>query len=249
MVGRERAETIYREDLGGRWQAGVRCPRCRRILAVEWASEALADARLEGETRLARCDRCFRHPDEAKDAGDGYVYVTVDAHGRLWAGPSQYDYCEDLEVVVTGVASCGCCHVSLVRCGWCGTPVATSHPALDTVDEYLECGYCIHCDRIVGVAVARREGADVRVFVDRVASPEERADERWQLWHERADQEMHDVGAWSTTLASIPERDLALMDLPEDAIEFVARQPRMTWEHWLEAFGRDLPPTVRKPPR
>lgn len=248
MAMRREAETVYREDVGDRRQAGVRCPRCRRVIAVEWSSEALEEARLEGETRLARCERCFRHPD-GDDPEGGYVYVTLEADGRLRAGTSPYDYCEALEVVVSGVASCGCCHVSLVRCGWCGTPVPASHPALETIDEYLECGYCIHCDRILGIQVAARDGKVERGFVDRVASPDERADERWQLWHERADLEMNDVGTWSTALPSIPDRDLALIDLPEDAIEFVARQPRMTWERWLEAFGRDLPPTVRKPPR
>lgn len=248
MAKRREAETVYREEVGARRQAGVRCPRCGRVLAVEWSPEALEEARHEGEARLARCERCFRSPD-AGDPDGGYVYVTLDAEGRLWAGPSRHDRCEGLEVVVTGVASCGCCHVSLVRCGWCGTPVPVGHPALETIEEPLESGYCLHCDRVLGIEVVLRGGRPARVFVDRVASPEERADERWQLWHERADLEMHDVGAWSTALPSIPEQDLALIDLPEEAIEFVARQPRMTWERWLEAFGRDLPPTVRKPPR
>lgn len=242
-------EFVYRERIGDREQAGVRCPRCQRVVIVEWTDDERASVDAGGAPlRLGRCDACFCHPGDELDPEGGYVYVRLEPGGRLGVGTSAYDYCEDLQVLVTGVASCGCCHVSLVRCGWCATPVPTNHPALESVDRYLDCGYCVHCDRIVGIDLLSRDGRMVPVFVDRVAAPEERDEERWRLWQERLSAEMDDVSGWSTRLREIPERELELIDLPEEAIEFVSQQPRMTWESWLEAFGRDLPPGVRGRP-
>lgn len=297
-------EIVYHETLSGRHQAGVRCVRCGRVINVEWTADDLADVECRGHgLRLGRCATCY--VDEADDVdadatgaedgvpavsntpGEGYIYVTLEPGGRLVAGPSDYDRCADLEVLLTGVASCGCCHVTVVHCGWCAAPVATRHPALEDVDEAVDCGYCNHCDRIITVVPSKRSGrangvrkdgnrpdgsrpenlrpdslrpdslrpdslradgvrADgirpngarrTHIFVDRVASPDEVADERWAIWRQHTLDEVDDVATWLSMLDEIPQSDLELLEISADQIEFPRRQARLTMEGWLATFG------------
>lgn len=300
-------EIVYHETLSGRHQAGVRCVRCGRVINVEWTADDLADVECRGHgLRLGRCAACYEDSTDASDAsevaevakaasdtvdgtaatsvapGDGYIYVTLEPGGRLAAGPSGYDRCADLEVLLTGVASCGCCHVTVVHCGWCAAPVATRHPAVEDIDEAVDCGYCNHCDRIITIVpnkVAPTVGVPSRVsartdggravgsrpdgarrdalspdrgrveraradgghrshrFVDRVASPDEVADERWAIWRQHTLDEVDDVATWLSMLDEIPTSDLELLEIAADQIEFPRRQARLTMEGWLATFG------------
>lgn|GEM_PF-5317113 len=289
-------EIVYHETLSGRHQAGVRCVRCGRVINVEWTADDLADVECRGHgLRLGRCATCYVDEVDGVDAdaavaedglgmpaasnapGEGYVYVTLEPGGRLLAGPSDYDRCADLEVLLTGVASCGCCHVTVVHCGWCAAPVATRHPALEDVDEAVDCGYCNHCDRIITVVPnkgvpgksggrasgMRKDGNrpdgirpdgyrpdSVRpdgsrptgarrshLFIDRVASPDEVADERWAIWRQHTLDEVDDVATWLSMLDEIPQSDLELLEISADQIEFPRRQARLTMEGWLATFG------------
>lgn len=234
-------EIVYHEARDGRQQAGVRCVRCGRVINVEWTADDLADVESRGHgLRLGRCAACFVDDgDDAPEAGapaGGYIYATLEPGGRLAAGPSEYDHCADLEVLLTGVASCGCCHVSIVHCGWCAAPVATRHPALDEVDEPVDCGYCNHCDRIVSVVPVSGGRAGHR-FIDRVASPDEVADERWAIWREQTLDEVDEVATWQSLLDEIPASDLELLEITAEQIEYPHRQARLTMEGWLASFG------------
>lgn len=236
-------EIVYHETLDGRHQAGVRCVRCGRVINVEWTADDLADVECRGHgLRLSRCAACFVDAEDdaaaPRDAaGDGgYIYVTLEPGGRLAAGPSDYDRCAELEVLLTGVASCGCCHVSIVHCGWCAAPVAARHPALEDVEETVDCGYCNHCDRIVSV-IPPAAGERGHRFVDRVASPDEVADERWAIWREQTLDEVDDVATWQSLLDEIPPSDLELLEITVEQIEYPHRQARLTMEGWLQSFG------------
>jgi len=252
-------EIVYHETIAGRHQAGVRCVRCGRVINVEWTSDDLADVECRGHgLRLGRCASCFVDAADADDTGDalvfvtivdpaaaegsssvrdGYIYVTLEPGGRLAAGPSSYDHCADLEVLLTGVASCGCCHVTVVHCGWCAAPVAARHPSLDDIDETMDCGYCNHCDRIIAVTPRKDGGRRSHRFVDRVASPDEVADERWAIWRQQTLDEVDDVATWLSLLDDIPNSDLELLEITADQIEFPRRQARLTMEGWLATFG------------
>lgn len=237
-------EIVYQETLSGRHQAGVRCVRCGRVINVEWTADDLADVECRGHgLRLGRCATCYIEAGEGRDGDpaeppEGYIYVTLEPGGRLAAGPSSYDHCEELEVLLTGVASCGCCQVTVVHCGWCAAPVATRHPALEEIDERVDCGYCNHCDRIITVVPTPLDGRRSHRFVDRVASPDEIADERWAIWREQTLDEVDDVANWLSLLDEIPTGDLELLEITPEQIEYPRRQSRLTMEGWLATFGR-----------
>jgi DNA-directed RNA polymerase subunit RPC12/RpoP len=247
------SEMVYREQRDGRNLAGVRCPRCERVLSVEWDEEDRREVASRGAAlRIGRCDACFRYPGEGEGGDDlgGYIYVTLRPDGELDVGTSMGDYREGLTVLLSGEARCGCCLVTVVRCGWCSTPVATRHAPLATIDAYAECGYCVHCDRIIGIDVYARGGRTVREFVDRVASPEEVEAERWAAWRDATQAELNDVDRLSSPATELPPEDLDLLELGAHDIDFAGAlheagmRDGMTWEAWLSTFGRDLPPGV-----
>ncbi len=241
---------VYREERADRCAAGVRCPRCERVLPVEWDEDDRRQVE-RGDTgqRIGRCEACFLPPGEGAGGEDlgGYVYVTLEPDGSLAVGTSMDDYREGLDMLVTGEARCGCCQVTIVRCGWCATPVATRHAPLETLDEYVECGYCVHCDRIVGIDVYARDNEMVREFVDRVASPDEVDAERWAAWRDAMQAELGDVDRLRSPCVRLPREDLDLLELAADDVDFAGSPAGMTWEAWLETFGRDLPPGIARP--
>ncbi len=237
------ADIVFRDLIGDRHQAGVRCPRCARVLAVEWKAEEEFDAGTKRSSRsLGRCEGCYR-PWRSRAGGRqvsesrGYVHVVLESDGSLTTGTWAGDAVARLTVLVTGVASCGCCHVTLVRCGGCGIPIATVHKAPEThvVDE--KCGYCPRCDRLVSIKAADPAHPGALRFSDRVASPEEIDVNRRYEWRDHTREEMHDVDGWTTMQRVIPRELLDLVELPSDAVEFIGRDGRLTWEAWLDELG------------
>lgn len=246
------AELAYLERIGSRVQAGVRCPRCRRVIPVEWEGKEPRRGGTNGSDRtsarsLGRCTGCFRpyraagrKPARRGDGdGDvGYVHVVREPDGSLSVGAWPGDRRARLAVLVTGVASCGCCHVTLVRCGGCGLPVATVHKAPETYSEAELCGYCQCCDRLIHIRPAEPSAPDALRFFDEAASPEEITASRRGEWRDRLRFEMHDVDGWTTMRATLPRELLDLVELSHEAIEFVGRDGPVTWEAWLADLGR-----------
>lgn len=239
----QEADVVYRERIGDRHQAGVRCPRCSRVIAVEW--DSADDIDIDGRTRsrsLGRCESCYRS-GRARAGGRqpsgirGYVHVILEPDGALACGAWAGDVNARLEMLVTGVSSCGCCHVTLVRCGGCGIPVAARHKSPEVHRREEVCGYCPRCDRIISITAFDPEHPDVLRFSDRVASPAEIGAARRYEWQDRTRGEMHEVDGWTTMRKEIPRELLDLVDLPDDAVEFIGRDGRLTWEAWLDGLG------------
>ncbi|MEO8083617.1 MAG: hypothetical protein ABI780_07335 [Ardenticatenales bacterium] len=201
------------------------------------AGDTMAGDTMAGDTVAGGTVTGNTVPGDPTGPAEGYIYVTLEPGGRLAAGPSSYDRCEDLEVLLTGVASCGCCQVTVVHCGWCAAPVATRHPALEEIDERVDCGYCNHCDRIITVVPSPMHVRRTHRFIDRVASPDEIADERWAIWREQTLDEVDDVATWLSLLDEITTSDLELLEIAPDQIEYPHRQDRLTMEGWLATFG------------
>ena len=237
------ADILLRERIEGRWQACVRCPRCSRLISVEWSDEENRSTDVLPRSRsLGRCNGCFESAsasdDEASATGTArYVHVVLEPNGELTCGPWQGDAKTRLDVLVTGVASCGCCHVTLVRCGGCGLPIATCHRAPESLVTDELCGYCQGCDRTIEIKAEDVAHDGVLRFSDRVASPSQIERARRLEWRDRTRDEMHDVDGWTTMRRDIPEELLALIDLPSEAVEYLGRDGRLTWDDWLGELG------------
>jgi len=244
-------EILFSERVGRRFQAGVRCVRCRRVIAVEWNEADVAVVAASGRRHvLGKCDSCYRrapgtgsraraHRADATDAGGhvwdaGYIYVTLSQEGRLACGSLRRDACQDLPALVSGVASCGCCLVTLVACGGCDVPVPAVHRAPEELDGAARCGYCLHCERIISV---QSDGDGGLTFSDRVASPKEARSTTWRLWRETLHREMHDVDGWTTEQDELSDDVLRLVGLDRADIEYIGREGRQTWESWLTGFS------------